>query len=325
MRRRPSVLVSASLALALSILPGVASQAVRAADSPEGAVNAVLDLLVAKEFDQMGPLVCEERREEILESLDLAQSMGGDGVDAQPLVDAMTLSIEGRSVSTLSEEGDEASVELLGTLVVTFDEAAAREWVRAALEATGQPTDDASVDQYLRTLVDAFSSGVPIDTQADVVRVDGEWLLCDDFQGEDDPDPSFDPDASFEPIENALCDLMTIEEINTLSPLVFATTVPTSDGCSWDSDFDATGAYYGLAIYLQEGTLSELAEVWGDGQELTIAGRPAWGNETATWVDIGDGELLAIQPVLFGAPDADQIDVVEFAAAAGEIVVPRLP
>jgi hypothetical protein len=323
MRRRSPVILSAALAMALSVMPGLTPLAARAADTPDAAVNAVLDAIVAKQFDQVGSLVCEEKRDEVLAQFDLSASFSSGGVDAQPLVDSMTLSIDGRDVSVLSEEGDTASVEIAGTLKIAFDEAAAREWVKASLEAAGQPVDDATVDQFMGFLTSTMAEGTDISSTVEVVREGGQWLMCDDMSTED-PEASYDPNATPEPITNPLCDLLTVEELNGLSPLVFATATPTQDGCTYDSDYDASGEFFSLSLYLQEGELSFLKDVWGEGKDLTIAGKAAWGTETATWVDLGDG-LLAIQPVLLGAGDSAALDLVTFAAAVGEIVVPRLP
>jgi len=316
------VLLSAVLAVALTVMPGLATLVVRAADTPDGAVNAVLDTFISKQFDLLGPLVCEEKREEIIAEFDLRSLFGGEGVDAQPLVDAMTLSIDDRSVGVLSEDGDTASVQIGGTLRMVIDDAAARAWAKATLEAIGQPADDASIEAYMGFFT-LMVEGTPIDATVEVVRTDGQWLMCDDLES-GEPEESYDPNATAPPAVNPLCGLMTVEELNTLSPLVFALVTPTDGGCTYDPDYEATGSFYSVSIYLQEGELSFLKEVWPDGQDLTIAGKEAWGTETATWVDIGDG-IIAIQPVIFASGDDEQVDVIALATAIGEIIVPRLP
>jgi len=236
----------------------------------------------------------------------------------------MTLTIDGRDVHQVSVSGDTASVHVGGTLRIAVDTIAAHDWVVASLYAAGQPTDQESVDQFLGFLTASFQEGTPIDVNAEVDRgKNGQWLLCDDLSG-DSPDASFDPNASPEPITDPLCDLMTVQELDGLSPLVFTSASPTTDGCTYDSDHDASGSFYSVSVYLQDGQLSFLKEVWTDGKDVQVAGKDAWATQTATWVDLGD-RVLAIQPVLLGSGDAEQVDAITLATAIGEIVVPRLP
>ena len=71
MRRRTPLLLSAALAMTVSLMPGLAPLVARAADTPDGAVNAVLDAIVSKQWDAIGPLVCEAKREEVAAQFDL--------------------------------------------------------------------------------------------------------------------------------------------------------------------------------------------------------------------------------------------------------------
>lgn len=321
MRRRSPLLLSAALVIACSLVPGLAPLVARAADTPDGAVNAVLDTIVSKQWDQIGPLVCEAKRDEVAAQFDLSAAFSGDGIDAAPLVDAMTLTIDDRAVTVLSELEDSASVEISGLLRITVDEAVAREWVRQTLGAAGQPTDDATIDQFMGFFLSSMDEGTDLTSTVDVIRENGGWLLCDDLE-EDVPDESFDPDASLPPAVGALCEFMTVEELNTATGLAFVSTTPFDGGCSWDSDLSAE--YYNVSLYQEDGELDFIKEVWTDGQELTIGGKPAWGTVNGTWVDLGDG-LLTIMPYLDGAPSTESLDVIAFSQTIGDIVVPRIP
>lgn len=321
MRRRSPALLSAAVAVTLSVLPGLAPAAVRAADTPDGAVDALLDAIVEKRWDQLGPLVCEERRDEVVSQYDLGQQLGGDDMDVQPLIDSITFTIDDRSVTVLSEDGDTASVELVGTLRATIDEELAREWMRALLEEFGQPSDDATIDQFLGEMTADMAEGEDLASVVEVIREDGQWLVCDDLEG-DDPDETFDPGATMAPVEDALCDLMTVEEANAATGLAFVQTTPYSGGCSWDSDIMSED-YYSVSIYLEDGELEFIRDIW-EGEDVTIAGMPAWATENGTWIDIGDG-LLTIMPWLLGDDAQTNVDPVELARQIGEIVVPRLP
>lgn len=321
MRRRSPLLLSAALAMAVSLMPGLAPLVARAADTPDGAVNAVLDAIVSKQWDAIGPLVCEAKRDEVASQFDLSEAFSGDGIDAAPLVAAMTLTIDDRAVTVLSEVDDAASVRIEGLLRISVDETAARDWVRQTLEVSGQPTDDASIDQFMGFFLSSMEEGTDLASTVDVTRENGDWLMCDDLE-EDTPDESFDPGASLPPAVGALCEHLTVEELNAATGLAFVSTTPFDGGCSWDSDLSAE--YYNVSLYQEEGELSFIKEVWTDGQDLTIGGRPAWGTVNGTWVDLGDG-LLTIMPYLEGAPSTESLDVIAFSQAVGDIVVPRIP
>ncbi len=314
--RRSSLLLSAMLVVSASLAAGLTAQA---ADTPEGAVDALLDTILAKDWDGLAPLVCEAKRDEVAAQFDLTQVYGGEGIDAGPLVDAMALRIDGRAVSLLSEVEGTASVQLRGTLHIAVDAAVAREWVRQSLEATGQPTDDTTVEQFLAFFLESMEEGSDLTSTVDVTREAGDWRVCDDLV--DDPGASFDPGASLPPPVDPLCDLMTPAELNAATGLLFVSATPYDGGCSWDSD--AADEYYNVSIYREDGDLEFIKQVWTDGQDVTIGGMPAWATPDGTWVDLGNG-LLTIMPYLDGAASTASVDPVAFARTVGDIVVARL-
>ena len=67
--------------------------------------------------------------------------------------------------------------------------------VRQTLEVSGQPTDDASIDQFMGFFLSSMEEGTDLSSTVDVIREGGEWLMCDDLE-EDTPDESVDPGAS---------------------------------------------------------------------------------------------------------------------------------
>jgi len=323
--RRPSPLIRvAALAMAVTAAAGSAALPVRGADSPAGAVDAVLDALVAGPTDGVDAgsvldgLVCAERRGGPEPVLDLAGAVGGGVADAARLLEGAAITIDDRLVTVLDESTDAASVAVDGSLRVAPDADVARGWVRAGLEAAGQPASDAVVDRFLADLLATFTADVPIATAVSVVREDGAWLLCDVIR----TGLVLDPEASPAPIAGALCDLMTVEELNAATGYAFVTATPFEDGCAWDSAVAA--GYHTIGVWRESGTLDEIRAVWMRGRELTVDGRPAWATSSGTWVDLGDG-LLAVLPHLEGATVAEPMDAITFARTVAELVVPRLP
>ncbi|MFN8620994.1 MAG: hypothetical protein U0869_09655 [Chloroflexota bacterium] len=312
-----SVVLAVVAAASGALVPLAAS----AADTPEGAVNEVLDAYVAKQFDRIGPLVCDAHRDAIVGQLDLAQAFGDEGVDPAPLIDGLTIAIDGRSVRQASEDGDRAAVDVTGTVRISVDEAAARAWVGNTLTVLGQETSPAQVDEYLGYFVDSLEAPQDLTSTVSVVREGGTWRLCDDLQG-GQALGSFDPGASPATAIDPLCDTMTIEELDAASGLAFTTATALDGGCSWDPDL-AAADYFNVSIYRANGDLQLVKDAWPAGADATIAGHAAWTSDMGTWVQLDDG-LLTIMPYLTGST-VELISPVELALRVGELVVPRLP
>lgn len=196
-RNRASV---AATALAFGTL-AVSAPLIHAAQTPEQAALDVFDALVAKDFEGIGQLVCEERRAEVTRDLDVASSMAAAGFDATLLIPAMSIEIDDPRVSVVSQEAERAILRVVASVRLTFDvdEELARLITVTILESRGQePTDDV-IDLYLPTVTRMFAEGQTqdLDEDVEVVLEGGEWLLCDDL--DDEPGGSPSPDESGAP------------------------------------------------------------------------------------------------------------------------------
>jgi hypothetical protein len=318
MKRRSSLLVALVLALsALGLSGPVAAQG-----SPADPVNGILDAMVAKQFDQLPDFVCEEYKAQVSERFDLGALLDQmpEGVDTQALVDALELSIEGRSVEIVSQEAESAVVRVAGSLVIDLDVQVAREFVRQVLEVMGQEATDEMIDMLLPELMSSLQQNNDLSDDVDVTLEDGQWLVCEAL-GEDGPDETEGPTETFLPMGD-LCALVTIDELNSLDDtLQYANATAGLSDCTFAADLDVVEEYFTLSIRYEEGELDPLKDIFEGGQDVTIAGFPAYATETATWVDIGE-RLFTIQPVLLGTL-AESVDPIAYAAAVGELVVPR--
>jgi hypothetical protein len=304
MRRRHPVLLSAVVATAMAIGISLAPVASQAADTPEGAVNALIDTLLAKQFDAISGLVCEAQRDAAIAEFDLASQFGPT---AQQVVDAMTLSVDDRAVTKLTEEGDDATVQLGGTLRLAFDETAIRAWVVSQLEAAGQPTDDASVEAIMVNIRASAAEGQALDDVVQVRRENGQWLVCDDF--DDRPDD--------------LCALLPVEEINPLSPVAFEVPAPSRDTCLYTATVD--GLYTApltISLSYYESDLDEARTTFPEATDSTVADRPALVVPAdGVIVDVGERTLH----VDAGGMTVHGVDPVAFATSLAELLIPRLP
>lgn len=199
------------LTLALGLVPGAALAGAPSPDDPVATVDSLFDSLLAKDFAGIPAYVCAEKREVVSQRLNLATALGalGEGIDAQALIDAMQLSMPDRSVTLVSNDGATAHVAVVGTLRIALDDAAAREFLRQVLEASGQEVTDEMLDQYLPLMKGQLETGQDLgDPDVEVTLQDGAWLVCDDFAGVSTaptapPEPSLAPGQTLPPMDAA--------------------------------------------------------------------------------------------------------------------------
>lgn len=166
------------LAMALTACGG--SSGGPAAD-PVGAVNNLLNAVKAKQFTTIAPMICAAKRDSLSQSLNPMSALGSaaPGVNVQSILDAMTIDYTGLSVTQVSQNGDSAVVAIKGQLAITIDPAKMKDVVKTILAAAGQPTDDATIQQMLPLMTSAMASTKAMDSQVNVVKENGAWLVCD--------------------------------------------------------------------------------------------------------------------------------------------------
>jgi hypothetical protein len=169
------------LLVALAILAAGCTPAAPAADSPGATVQAALGRLAARDVAGLAALSCAGQEDRIVEQLGIPGLGAGaeliPGVDAQALVDAVTLDLADVRFGDPSMDGEVASVPVTGSVKVTFDEVRMRPMVKALLEQRGTPMNDEQLDALLKTLA-TYGQDVPIDETIRLVRQDGTWKIC---------------------------------------------------------------------------------------------------------------------------------------------------
>jgi hypothetical protein len=154
-----------------------------AAGDPVAAVNNVITAMKAKQFSSIAPMICSAKRDEIAASLDPAAALASaaPGVAAQTILDAMAIDFSDVSVTQTSVSGDNAVVAVKGQMKITVDPAKMKEVVKAILLAQGLPADDATINMAMQSLTSEMASTKPIDSQVNVVKENGVWLVCDNL------------------------------------------------------------------------------------------------------------------------------------------------
>ena len=310
------------LALVLSAVTVVPGLPAAAQDPPEGVVNELLDAIAAKEFDRVGDLACAEERASVVAQFDVAASFTDiPGLDGEAFLEAFEFGVEDRSVTLLSEEGDEASVDVSATLTMAMDPDAARPFIVTILESSGVEVTDEMVEQGLAAFMSGTEEGQQLDATVRVVREDGAWLICDDMSAMGNE--GGDAEATMTPAEGNLCWLASVEELSSLGPLAYASADASAAGsCLYLPD--QSSPHHSLYLLLDTAftDIETLRTVFPDVEELSVADRPALFTGTELYVATEAG-ILMLNAVL---PDGAAVDVglLEHLVAVGELVVPRL-
>lgn len=115
--------------------------------------------------------------------------------------------------------------------------------------------------------------------------------------------------------------LLTLDEVREATGLPFASSAASRGACTYASDPSVDMYAIDLRIDTDASLDNVRFEYDRGGQDVTVAGLPAWSSDDGLFVDVGD-RLLIVQPVFF-LSDATP-DPVSVQGAIGELAVPRV-
>lgn len=141
---------------------------------PVAAVNGFVNAIAAKAFDKLDKLVCAAKRDDIIGGLT------GGAPGAQALLDAMTFQVKDLKVEQKSVTGDSAVVHVTGSVTVGIDPAKGKDAVRQMLGAS-MPSGAQVTDQQVDQVMSAFGQTRALDSDVDVVKENGGWVVCSDL------------------------------------------------------------------------------------------------------------------------------------------------
>ena len=289
---------------------------VAAADSPEAAVNELIDMVVSGDFSAIDRVVCEEQHGAALRQFELRASLGVPS-ETGPTLAAITSQIESRNVELISQDGEVAIVRMSVTRTMALDEDEARELVRAMLEAEGEQVEDDDLDFMVPLMTAAFSEGQVIDEELTLLREGGQWLVCGGL-GPDVPEPvGSEPSISFD----GMCGLVTMAEINVSSPpeLQYDSSFGAESYCSYSSS--SYDDYYSVTVSLGQGDrLEDWQSFYPGGVELTAADLPAYAQAEQLFIGLPEGVLeVALFP---GDNPPQDLDSTAYLTQLAELFVP---
>lgn len=299
--KRGSWLVALTTALAL-VLPATP---LLAAPSPEAAVNELFARVAANDLGDLDDLVCAERVQSVEESFGELAAFG-------------RLTFSDLQVSLVSQEGDTALVRAQGTMRIEIDEAALRELVRQMIAAGGEEPTEEQVDSMVDFMRSSMSGEQPIDEEIRVILEGGEWLVCDELGGDEEPDPGYEPSVS----QEGMCGLASPEELSALGPLVYDSSDGFAEICTYS--YSSFEAYHSVTLSLDRGiALSDMTQWYPEGQDTSVAGLPAYAVNDTLFVQAQEG-VLQVQAYLGEDDAAAGLDPLSVAIQVAELFIPRL-
>ena len=150
-----------------------------AASEPVGVVQAAMQSVVDKKFDQLASMTCAAQKDKVAQTFNPAGALGTAGVDATKILDAMTISLQNPEYTKVSEEGDKAVVQMKGKMSIKFDKEKLKVVMQDVLKAQGQTNvTDAQLTAGLDALAGQMEQGQTLDQKVNVVKENGQWVFC---------------------------------------------------------------------------------------------------------------------------------------------------
>jgi hypothetical protein len=139
--------------------------------------------VTAGDYEKIADYACAAKREELTKQFDPSGLLGGDsgtlGIDAAELKKIVKLSVSGLEVSEKTKDATTAVVSMTGKLKMTIDKEGFKALMKKALEAAGQPADEATLGLALGMLDSIADQEQDMTSDVSLVNEGGKWLVCE--------------------------------------------------------------------------------------------------------------------------------------------------
>jgi hypothetical protein len=151
-------------------------------EAPGEVVKKVVDAMTTMDFDGASEFICADQKTEFQGSMTEGfAELEAMGLDPDELLDAFKIGLKDMKYETQSEDGDKAVVKVTGSLSLDFDTEKLKSFFKQAAEAAGQPVSDEELDMVVNIFNAMGGQEAPLDSNVDVVKEDGEWVVCGDL------------------------------------------------------------------------------------------------------------------------------------------------
>ena len=131
-----------------------------------------------KKFDKLAEMTCAAKKADVENIFNPAGALAGAGVDAQKVLDAMTISIQDAEYTKVSETADKAEVQMKGKMNIKLDKEKFKAVMVEILKAQGQDIPADQIDPILDMAVSQVEQTQDVDNKIDVVKENGKWVIC---------------------------------------------------------------------------------------------------------------------------------------------------
>ncbi|OGO58039.1 MAG: hypothetical protein A2V85_02010 [Chloroflexi bacterium RBG_16_72_14] len=171
------LVISAALVLVAACGGGTGD----AGGAPDAVVRSALSAAQSKDFTALEGLACEAQKDEIRDQFDFSAALSGlaPGIDSEQILDAIAIDTSNVEVGDPTINGDKATVEVSGSMSIDVDVDKLKPIIKAALEAQGLPSDDATIDQAMGLFGAMSSQDIPMDETLALVKEGGAWKICE--------------------------------------------------------------------------------------------------------------------------------------------------
>ena len=139
--------------------------------------------VTAGNYDKIADYACAAHKEEIAKQFDPSGLLGGDsgaiGLTAADLKEVFKFTVSGLEVKEKSKDATTAVVAMTGKMKITIDKEKFKALMKRALEAAGQPTDDATLNLAMGMLDSIAGEEQDISSDVSLVNEGGKWLVCE--------------------------------------------------------------------------------------------------------------------------------------------------
>ena len=149
-----------------------------AASDPTGVVKEAMQAVADKKFDKLAEMTCAAKKADVENIFNPAGALAGAGVDAQKVLDAMTISIQDAEYTKVSETADKAEVQMKGKMNIKLDKEKFKVVMMDIAKAQGQELPADQIDAVLDMAVSQVEQTQDVDNKIDVVKENGKWVIC---------------------------------------------------------------------------------------------------------------------------------------------------
>jgi hypothetical protein len=173
--KRLSVMVI--IVMALSAVLTACGGGAAAAD-PTAVAKEAMQAVADKKFDRLAELTCAAKKASVEDIFNPAGPLASAGVDAQKVLDAMTISIQDAQFTKVSEAADKAVVQMKAKMNIKIDKEKFKVVMMDIAKAQGQELPADQIDAILDMAAGQLEQTQDVDNQIDFIKENGKWVLC---------------------------------------------------------------------------------------------------------------------------------------------------